>query len=144
MDSSSRSTTVLDPPLHLVVRPRPGLALGELVAAPGVRDHLDESRDRRVGHLWRIPFVVHKRDNPDGSATIAFTGLSFAIPERGRAYVDSGRDVVVFSSGGIELLSSVGPSDDLCEALAARSAEHALVGAAVDQAAALSARLIAT
>jgi hypothetical protein len=65
------------------------------------------------------PFAVHKRDNPDGSATIAFTGLVFAIPGAGRAYVDSGRDVILFSSGGIDLLSSVGPSDDLCEALAA-------------------------
>jgi len=65
------------------------------------------------------PFVVYKRDNPDGSVTVAFTGLFFAIPSEGRAYVDSGRDVVVFSDGSIELVSSVGPSDDLCEALAA-------------------------
>jgi hypothetical protein len=65
------------------------------------------------------PYVVHKRDNPDGSATIAFTGLVFAIPGHGPAYVDSGRDLIVFSEDGIELLSSVGPSADLCEALAA-------------------------
>ena len=65
------------------------------------------------------PYVAHKRDNPDGSATIAFTGLVFAIPGHGPAYVDSGRDVIVFSEGGIEVLSSVGPSADLCEALAA-------------------------
>ena len=64
------------------------------------------------------PYVAHKRDNPDGSATIAFTGLVFAIPGHGPAYVDSGRDVIVFSEDGIELLSSVGPSADLCEALA--------------------------
>ena len=65
-------------------------------------------------------FAVHKRDNPDGSATIAFTGIVFAIPgDKGRSYVESGRDVIVFSSGGIELLSSAGPTADLCEALTA-------------------------
>lgn len=66
------------------------------------------------------PYVVHKRDNPDGSATIAFTGLVFVIPRGGRAYVESGRDLIMFSTGGIELLSSAGPSADLCEALTAR------------------------
>src|SRR4029453_9209054 len=30
------------------------------------------------------PFVVHKRDNPDGSLTVAFPGLFFALPEGGR------------------------------------------------------------
>ena len=65
------------------------------------------------------PYAVHKSDNPDGSAIIAFTGLSFALHGGGQAYVDSGRDVIVFSDGGIELVSSVGPSADLCEALAA-------------------------
>lgn len=66
------------------------------------------------------PFAVHKRDNPDGSVTIAFTGLVFAIPGGDRkAYVESGRDVIVFSDGDVELLSSVGPSADLCEALTA-------------------------
>lgn len=65
------------------------------------------------------PFVVHKRDNPDGSATIAFTGLAFAITGGGPAYVDSGRDVIVFSPGNIVPVSSVGPSADLCEALSA-------------------------
>lgn len=64
-------------------------------------------------------YVVHKRDNPDGSATIAFTGLVFAIPGGGQAYVDSGRDLIVFSEDGVQLLSSVGPSADLCEALGA-------------------------
>jgi len=65
------------------------------------------------------PYAVHKRDNTDGSVIIAFTGLSFVIPGGGRAYVDSGRDVILFSDGGIELLSTVGPSADLCEALTA-------------------------
>jgi hypothetical protein len=65
------------------------------------------------------PFVVHIRDNPDGSLTVAFTGLVFAIPGGGPAHVDSGRDVRVFSDGGIELVSSFGPSDDLCDALEA-------------------------
>lgn len=66
------------------------------------------------------PFAVHKMDNPDGSATIAFTGLVFAIHGSGRSYVDSGRERFVFSpETGVEPLSSVGPSADLCEALAA-------------------------
>jgi hypothetical protein len=66
------------------------------------------------------PFVVHKTDNADGTTTIAFTGLDFAIPGGGHAYVSSGREVIVFSpSEGVEVLSSVGPSADLCEALAA-------------------------
>jgi hypothetical protein len=65
------------------------------------------------------PFAVHKYDNPDGSMTVAFTGLFFAIPGGGRAYVDSGRAVLVFSDGSVELLSTAGPSDDLCEALTA-------------------------
>jgi hypothetical protein len=65
------------------------------------------------------PDVVHKRDNADGSAIIAFTGLVFVIPGGGRAYVDSGRDLIYFSPDRIELLASSGPSADLCEALAA-------------------------
>jgi hypothetical protein len=65
------------------------------------------------------PFVVNKRDNPDGSVTVAFSGLVFAIPGGGQAHVDSGRDVLVFSDGGIEVVSSVGPTDDLCDALEA-------------------------
>lgn len=65
------------------------------------------------------PYVVHKRDNPDGSVTIAFTGLVFALHGGGRAYVDSGRDVIVFSDGQIEPVSTAGPSADLCAALAA-------------------------
>jgi hypothetical protein len=65
------------------------------------------------------PFVVHKRDNPDGSVTIAFTGLFFAIPGKGKVYVDSGRDLIVFDNGDVEVLSSSGPSADLCEALEA-------------------------
>ena len=66
------------------------------------------------------PYAVHKTDNPDGSATIAFTGLVFAIAGSGRAYVESGQDRIVFSPDtGVEPLSSVGPTADLCEALAA-------------------------
>ena len=65
------------------------------------------------------PFVVHKTDNPDGSVTITFTGLSFAFQGGGTAYIDSGRTVLVFSEGGIELVSDAGPGADLCEALAA-------------------------
>jgi hypothetical protein len=65
------------------------------------------------------PYVVHKRDNADGSAIIAFTGLVFAIPGGGQMYVDSGRDLIYFSPDRIEVLASAGPSADLCEALAA-------------------------
>jgi disulfide bond formation protein DsbB len=65
-------------------------------------------------------YAVHKRDNPDGSATIAFTGPVFVLPGGGgKAYVESGRDLIVFRPGGIEVLSSTGPSADLCEALTA-------------------------
>lgn len=65
------------------------------------------------------PYVVHKEDNPDGSATIAFTGLVGAITGGGRAYVTAGRVVILFSPSGIEEISSAGPSGDLCEALIA-------------------------
>jgi hypothetical protein len=65
------------------------------------------------------PFAVHRRFNPDGSATIALTGLNFVVKGGGRVYVDSGRDVILFANGSIEPLSSSGPSDDLCEALTA-------------------------
>jgi hypothetical protein len=65
------------------------------------------------------PFAVHKSFNPDGSATIAFTGLVFALHGKGQRYVDSGRDLILFSDGNVEPLSSKGPNADLCEALAA-------------------------
>jgi hypothetical protein len=65
------------------------------------------------------PYVVHKQDNPDGSATITFTGLVSAITGGGPAYVTSGRRVIRFSASGIEEISSVGPTSDLCEALTA-------------------------
>lgn len=42
-------------------------------------------------------FAVHKSDNPDGSSTISFTGLVFAVTGGGSAYVDSGRELIVFS-----------------------------------------------
>ena len=61
------------------------------------------------------PFAVHKVDNPDGTTTISFTGLVFAVG----GYVDAGREVIVFSDGTVEPVTSAGPTDDLCEALAA-------------------------
>jgi hypothetical protein len=67
------------------------------------------------------PFVVHKSDNADGSTTIAFTGLVFAIHSAGTAYVDSGRDLIVFANGEVEPVSSSGPSADLCERSPPRS-----------------------
>ena len=63
------------------------------------------------------PYVAHKKANPDGSLTIAFTGLVGSITGGGPAYVTAGREVIVFSDGGVELVSKVGPSADLCEAL---------------------------
>jgi hypothetical protein len=65
------------------------------------------------------PFVVHRTFNADGSITIAFTGLVFALNGGGKAYVESGREVIVFSNGQVEPVSSAGPNADLCEALAA-------------------------
>lgn len=65
------------------------------------------------------PYVAHKEASPDGSLTIAFTGLVGSITGGGRAYVTAGREVIVFSDGGVELVSKVGPSGDLCEALIA-------------------------
>jgi hypothetical protein len=95
-----------------------GARVRQVVTAPGA--HITWTNPATGASVTTAnPYVVHKRDNPDGSATIAFTGLVFAIPGGGRAYVDSGRDVIVFSDGGIELLSSVGPSADLCAALTA-------------------------
>jgi hypothetical protein len=90
----------------------------QIVTAPGARiTWTNPETDESVTSA--NPYAVHKQDNPDGSATIAFTGLSFALQGGGKAYVDSGRDVIVFSEAGIEPVSSVGPSADLCEALAA-------------------------
>lgn len=65
------------------------------------------------------PYVAHKTDNPDGSLTVAFTGLVGAITGGGPAYVTAGREVVLFSPNGLEVISKAGPSADLCEALAA-------------------------
>ena len=95
-----------------------GSRVRQLVAAPGSR--VTWTNPVTGASVTSVnPYAVHKRDNPDGSTTIAFTGLRFAIHDRGRAYVDSGREVIVFSGGGIEPVSSAGPSADLCEALAA-------------------------
>jgi hypothetical protein len=95
-----------------------GNRIRQIVTAPGSRSTW---RNAATGASVTsvTPYVVHKRDNPDGSVTVAFTGLRFQLSGGGRAYVDSGRDVVVFSSGNVEVLSSVGPSADLCEALTA-------------------------
>lgn len=95
-----------------------GARTRQLVAAPGV--HVTWTNTATGASVTSAnPFVVHKRDNPDGSTTIAFTGLGFAIRGGGQAFVDSGRDVIVFSESGVELLSSSGPNADLCEALEA-------------------------
>ena len=65
------------------------------------------------------PYVAHKEDNPDGSLTVAFTGLVGAITGAGRAHVTSGREVVLFTPNSAEVLFKAGPSADLCEALVA-------------------------
>jgi hypothetical protein len=96
-----------------------GLRRRQLVLAPGARITWTNP-ETGASVTSSNPFAVHKTDNPDGSSTIAFTGLRFAIPGGGRAYVDAGREVIVFSPDtGVEPVSSVGPSADLCEALAA-------------------------
>jgi hypothetical protein len=94
-----------------------GVRTRQLVAAPGAGStYTNPLTGKSVSSPG--PYVVHKSDGAD-SVTVAFTGLRFALPGGGKAYVDSGRDLVVFSDSGAELLSSVGPSADLCEALAA-------------------------
>jgi hypothetical protein len=95
-----------------------GTRTRQLVAAPGARITWTNTATG-ASVTTANPYAVHKTDNPDGSAVIAFTGLSFVIHGGGRAYVDSGRDVIVFAPGSIEPVSSVGPSADLCEALTA-------------------------
>ena len=95
-----------------------GARIRQIVTAPGL--HI----------TWRNPltgasvttantYVAHKQFNPDGSLTVAFTGLVFAVNGGGAGFVEAGRKVVLFSDGGIELLASSGPSADLCAALTA-------------------------
>ena len=93
-----------------------GARTRQLVAAPGARITWTNTRTGESVTSANT-YVAHKTDNPDGSVTIAFTGIVFAIPGGGRAHVDSGREVIVFSSGEVELVSTVGPTGDLCEAL---------------------------
>ena len=93
-----------------------GARTRELVAAPRLRVTWTNPATG-ASFSSPNPFVVHKSDNPDGSVTVAFTGLVFAIPGGGRAHVESGRTVILFSNGNAEVLSDVGPSADLCEAL---------------------------
>ena len=95
-----------------------GVRTRRLVLAPGFRiTYTNPATGASVTSV--NPFVVHRSANPDGSDTIAFTGLAFALQGGGQAYVDSGRDVIVFSAGNAEVVSSVGPTADLCEALSA-------------------------
>lgn len=96
-----------------------GVRQRQVVVAPGARitwTNLETGASVSTAN----PFAVHKTDNPDGSSTIAFTGLVFAIQGGGQVYVDSGRDLFVFSPDtGVEPLASTGPSAELCDALAA-------------------------
>jgi len=97
-----------------------GAPVRRLVAAPGARiTWTNPATGKSVTSA--NPFAVHIQFNPDGSAVIAFTGLNFAIQGGGKAYVDSGRDVILFmfADGSVEPVSSSGPSADLCEALTA-------------------------
>jgi hypothetical protein len=104
--------------LHFISWYDAGRRTRQIVTAPGARiTWTNPATGASV--TTPNPFAVHKHDNPDGSATIAFTGLAFALHGGGRAYVDSGRDVIVFAPGEIEPVSSSGPSADLCEALEA-------------------------
>lgn len=90
----------------------------QLVAAPNFRVTF---RNPATGEsvTTASPYVAHKQDHPDGSVTVAFTGLVGAITGGGRAHVTAGREVVVFSANGAEVLVKAGPSNDLCEALIA-------------------------
>ena len=95
-----------------------GTRLRQIVTAPGAR--ISYTNPATGASVTAVnPFVVHKTDNADGSTTIAFTGLWFAIHSSGTAYVDSGRDLIVFADGVVEPVSSSGPTADLCEALTA-------------------------
>jgi hypothetical protein len=90
----------------------------QIVTAPGARiTWTNPATGASVSS--QNPFAVHKTFNADGSVTVALTGLSFAIRGGGQAYVASGRALFVFSNGSVTPISGVGPSDDLCEALAA-------------------------
>ena len=90
----------------------------QVVVAPGARStYTNVETGASVSAV--NPFAVHKTDNPDGSTTIAFTGLAFAIHGDGTVYVSSGRSVILFAESGITELASSGPSADLCDALTA-------------------------
>jgi hypothetical protein len=104
-----------------------GVRQRQLVLAPGARITWTNT-ETGASVTTANPFVVHKTDNADDSATIAFTGLSFAIPGGGQAYVDSGRELIVFSPDtGVQPLSSVGPSATCARRSRRRSARGATV-----------------
>jgi hypothetical protein len=65
------------------------------------------------------PFVVHRYNSSDGSITVRISGLRFQLRGGGTVYVDSGRDILLFTESGVTVLSSVGPSADFCAALSA-------------------------
>jgi hypothetical protein len=65
------------------------------------------------------PFVVHRYNNSDGTITVRISGLRFQLRGGGTVYVDSGREILLFTESGRTVLSSVGPSADLCAALSA-------------------------
>jgi hypothetical protein len=90
----------------------------QIVTAPGARITWTNT-ETGASVTSASPYAVHKTDNPDGSLTVAFTGLSFALNGGGRAYVSSGRALVLFTEDGVEFLAGSGPSADLCEALTA-------------------------
>jgi hypothetical protein len=90
----------------------------QIVAAPGGKITWTNAVTRKSVTTANT-YVVHKTFNADGSVTLAFTGISFAIQGGGRVYVDSGRMLAVFADGSFRPISSVGPDDDLCEALTA-------------------------
>ena len=55
------------------------------------------------------PFVVHRYNNSDGTITVGISGLRFHLRGGGTVYVDSGRDILLFTESGRTVLSSVGP-----------------------------------
>jgi hypothetical protein len=105
--------------LHLVTwADAAGNRTRQIVTAPGARitwTNLANGKSVSSANT----FAVHKTFNPDGSVTLAFTGINFAIQGGGRVYVDSGRQLALFADGSFQPIAGSGPSADLCEALTA-------------------------
>ena len=78
---------------------------------------MDEPCNGRVGVEREHLTSCTSRATLTAASRIAFTGIAFSVQGGGRAYVDSGRDLIIWSPTTVTALSSAGPSADLCEAL---------------------------